>query len=117
MVTQLLQTGEFTSNDGRYVYVDTLDDHKTLVELLESAEPRVTAWERPEDDSIQPLLGTNKVEQLAFVVKDLDAAADAYSKLLGVEKTSHHPFWFIRYYKRDLQRRPTEGKSAVVFHQ
>ncbi|MDQ7863495.1 hypothetical protein RCO48_28165 [Peribacillus frigoritolerans] len=44
------------------------------------------------------------MEQLAFVVKDLDAAADAYCKLLGVEKTSDHPFWFIRYYKRDLQR-------------
>ncbi|MDQ7863494.1 VOC family protein [Peribacillus frigoritolerans] len=41
-----LQTGEFTSSDGRYVYVDTLDDHKTLVELLESAEPRVSAWEK-----------------------------------------------------------------------
>ncbi|WHX69203.1 VOC family protein [Peribacillus frigoritolerans] len=110
-----LQTGEFTSSDGRYVYVDTLDDHKTLVELLESAEPRVTAWERPEDDSIQPLLGTNKVEQLAFVVKDLDAAADAYSKLLGVEKPP-----IIHSGSSDITNviykgKPTEGKSKYMF--
>lgn len=82
----VLQTGEFTSSDGRYVYVDTIEDYKTLVELLESAEPRQTEWEKPEDDSIQPLLGTNKVEQLAFVVKDLETASEAYCALLGVEK-------------------------------
>jgi 4-hydroxyphenylpyruvate dioxygenase-like putative hemolysin len=35
---------------------------------------------------VEPLLGTNKVEQLAFVVKDLDQAADAYCKLLGIDK-------------------------------
>lgn len=79
----LLQSGEFTSSDGRYVYVDTLKTHKTLLELLESSEPRDTA---PTTNDFTPLLGTNKVEQLAIVVKDLDAAAEAYCKLLGVEK-------------------------------
>lgn len=81
----LLQSGEFTSSDGRYIYADTSKQLKTLIELLESAEPRDT---KPSDEpwDAPPLLGTNKVEQLALVVKDLEAAADAYCTLLGVEK-------------------------------
>ncbi|MGG0474933.1 VOC family protein [Priestia aryabhattai] len=82
----VLQTGEFTLTDGRYAYVDTLNDYKTLVELLESAKPRETNWEQAADENLQPLLGTNKVEQIAFVVKNLNATADAYCKLLGVKK-------------------------------
>jgi 4-hydroxyphenylpyruvate dioxygenase-like putative hemolysin len=108
----LLQSGEFTSSDGRYVYVDTLNNHKTLVELLESAEPRDTA---PSKESYTPLLGTNKVEQLAIVVKDLDAAAEAYCKLLGVEKPQ-----IIQSGPSDLTQvvfegEPTEGDSRYMF--
>ncbi|MED3688097.1 VOC family protein [Peribacillus butanolivorans] len=111
----VLQTGEFTSSDGRYVYVDTLDDHKTLVELLESAEPRQTVWEKPEDDSVQPLLGTNKVEQLAIVVKDLDAAADAYCRLLDMEKPSIIHSGSPEVTNVIYKGKPTEGKSRYIF--
>lgn len=79
----LLQSGEFTSSDGRYIYVDTANETKTLIELLESAEPRDTTYKAGEE---KPLLGTNVVEQLAIVVKDLDRAADKFCQLLGVKK-------------------------------
>ncbi|WP_078409156.1 VOC family protein [Priestia abyssalis] len=111
----VLQTGEFTSSDGRYVYVDTKDECKTLVELLESAEPRQTEWEQPEDDHIQPLLGTNKVEQLAFVVKDLDAAADAYCTLLGVEKPPVIHSGPPELTNVMYEGKPTEGTSRYMF--
>jgi catechol 2,3-dioxygenase-like lactoylglutathione lyase family enzyme len=109
----VLQTGEFTSSDGRYVYVDTIEDYKTLVELLESAKPRQTEWEQ--DDSVKPLLGTNKVEQLAFVVKDLDAAADAYCNLLGMEKPSVIQSGPSEITNVIYQGKPTEGKARTMF--
>lgn len=111
----VLQTGEFTSSDGRYTYVDTFDDCKTLVELLESAEPRQTEWKKPEDGSIQPLLGTNKVEQLAFVVKDLDEVADAYCKLLGIEKPQVIYSGPPELTNVIYEGKPTEGKSRYLF--
>lgn len=111
----LLQKGNFTSSDGKYVYVDTENDLKTFVELLESKEPRQTEWEKPENESIQPLLGTNVVDQLAIVVKDLDKAADAYCELLGIEKPkvihSGAPEITNVIYKGE----PTEGKSKYMF--
>jgi len=111
----VLQTGEFTLSEGRYVYIDTSADHKTLIELLESEEPREVGWEKPEDENMRPLLGTNKVEQLAFVVKDLDAAADAYCQLLGVKKPE-----VIYSAPRELTNviykgEPTEAKSKYLF--
>ncbi|OIK15000.1 hypothetical protein BIV60_10740 [Bacillus sp. MUM 116] len=108
----LLQSGEFTSSDGRYVYVDTLKEHKTLVELLESAEPRDTA---PSTEIFTPLLGTNKVEQLAIVVKDLDAAAEAYCKLLGVEKPPVIQSGPSEVTQVVFEGKLTEGKSQYMF--
>ncbi|MEH7249442.1 VOC family protein [Neobacillus niacini] len=108
----LLQSGEFTSSDGRYVYVDTLDDHKTLVELLESADPRDTA---PKNETFAPLLGTNKVEQLAFVVKDLEKAAEAYCKLLGVEKPQVIQSGPSELTNVLFEGKPTEGDSRYMF--
>ena len=112
---QVIQTGEFTSSNGRYAYIDTADDHKTLIELLESEEPRQTECEKSEDPSIEPLLGTNKVEQLAFVVKNLDQSADAYCKLLGIDKPpviySGRPEKTNVIYKGI----PTEGKARYMF--
>ncbi|MBI0576934.1 VOC family protein [Neobacillus cucumis] len=109
----LLQSGEFTTSDGRYVYVDTLKDHKTLVELLESAEPRDTT---PRTEVFTPpLLGTNKVEQLAIVVNDLDAAADAYCKLLGVEKPAVIKSGPSELTQVVFEGVPTEGKSKYMF--
>ena len=108
----LLQSGEFTSSDGRYVYVDTLKDHKTLIELLESAEPRDTEQSK---ESYEPLLGTNKVEQLAIVVKDLDAAAEAYCKLLGVEKPQVIQSGPSELTKVVFEGEPTQGDSKYLF--
>jgi catechol 2,3-dioxygenase-like lactoylglutathione lyase family enzyme len=108
----LLQSGEFTSSDGRYVYVDTLNEHKTLVELLESAEPRDT---EPSKKSYEPLLGTDKVEQLAIVVKDLDAAAEAYCKLLGVEKPHVIQSGPSELTKVVFEGEPTQGDSKYLF--
>ncbi|WP_066072011.1 VOC family protein [Neobacillus soli] len=108
----LLQSGEFTSSDGRYVYVDTFKEHKTLVELLESAEPRDTALPT---DVFTPLLGTNKVEQLSIVVKDLDAAAEAYCKLLGVEVPPVIQSGPSELTQVVFEREPTEAKSKYMF--
>lgn len=110
-----LQTGEFTFSEGWYAYVDTLADHKTLVELLESKEPRDTEWQKPEDPYVRPLLGTNRVEQLALVVENIDTTADAYCKLLGVKKPD-----VIHSAPRELTNviykgEPTEAKSKYMF--
>ncbi|MGF6953755.1 catechol 2,3-dioxygenase-like lactoylglutathione lyase family enzyme [Neobacillus sp. B4I6] len=108
----LLQSGEFTSSDGRYVYVDTLKSHKTLMELLESAVPRDTA---PTTDIFTSLLGTNKIEQLAIVVKDLDAAAEAYCKLLGVEKPPVIQSGPSELTQVIFEGKPTEADSKYMF--
>jgi catechol 2,3-dioxygenase-like lactoylglutathione lyase family enzyme len=108
----LLQSGEFTSSDGRYVYVDTLKSHKTLLELLESAVPRDTV---PTTDIFTPLLGTNKVEQLAIVVKDLNAAAEAYCKLLGVEKPPEIQSGPSELTQVIFEGKPTEADSKYMF--
>ena len=108
----LLQSGEFTSSNGRYVYVDTLNSHKTLMELLESAEPRDTA---PNTDIFTPLLRTNKVEQLALVVRDLDAAADAYCNLLGVEKPPVIQSGPSELTQVIFEGKPTEADSKYMF--
>ncbi|MGG1676028.1 VOC family protein [Neobacillus sp. NRS-1170] len=106
----LLQSGEFTSSDGRYVYVDTLKSHKTLMELLESG--RDTA---PTTDVFTPLLGTNKVEQLAIVVKDLDATAEAYCRLLGVEKPPVIHSGPSELTQVIFEGQPTDAKSKYMF--
>ncbi|MFP5113826.1 VOC family protein [Bacillaceae bacterium C204] len=108
----LLQSGEFTSSDGRYVYVDTLKSHKTLMELLESAVPRDTA---PTTDIFTPLLGTNKIEQLAIVVRDLDAAAEAYCKLLGVGKPPVIQSGPSELTQVVFEGKPTEADSKYMF--
>ncbi|MDQ0269825.1 VOC family protein [Cytobacillus purgationiresistens] len=108
----LLQSGKFTSSEGRYVYADTFNDFKTLVELLESADPRDT---KPSDESGKPLLGTNKIEQLALVVKDLDATADAYCTLLGVEKPAVIQSGGSEITQVVYNGKPTEADSRYMF--
>ncbi|WP_174727729.1 VOC family protein [Mesobacillus harenae] len=108
----LLQSGEFTSSDGRYVYADTQGALKTLVEILESAGPRDTA---PAVDTFNPLLGTNKLEQLAIVVKDIDAAAEAYCNLLGMEKPPVIQSGPSELTNVIYEGKPTEGKSKYMF--
>lgn len=79
----VVQSGEFTSSEGRYVYLDTLETYKTLIELLERDEPQPYIENNPLGS---PLLETDKITQLAFVVKDLEQTADHFCTLLGVEK-------------------------------
>lgn len=111
----VLQTGEFTSSNGRYAYVDTLAECKTLIELLERDEPQPKAAQEPIAESLQPLLGTTKVEQLAFVVKDIEAAADAYCTLLGVEKPLLLPSGPAEVTQIEYLGQPTEGKAKMMF--
>lgn len=82
----VVQTGEFTSSKGRYAYVDTVPACKTMFELLERDEPQAIPPVKPKTEEHQPLLGSDTVVQIAVVVRDLDAAAEAYCSLLGVEK-------------------------------
>ncbi|MCM3080588.1 VOC family protein [Brevibacillus invocatus] len=82
----VVQTGEFTSSQGRYAYVDTVPACKTMFELLERDEPQAIPPVKPKTEEHQPLLGSDTVVQIAVVVRDLDAAAEAYCSLLGVEK-------------------------------
>lgn len=111
----VLQTGEFTSSNGRYAYVDTLEACKTLIELLERDEPQPKDGQAPASEGLQPLLGTLKVEQLAFVVKDIEAAAEAYCTLLGVEKPSVLPSGSAEVTQIEYLGQPTEGKAKMMF--
>lgn len=108
----VLQTREFTSSEGRYAYVDCFDRYKTLVELLERNEPQPVT--EPEKEG-EPLLGTTKIEQLAFVVKDLDAAADAYCKLLGVEKPNVIHSGSSDICQVEFEGKRTEADSRYMF--
>ncbi|KAF0817332.1 Lactoylglutathione lyase [Bacillus sp. ZZV12-4809] len=108
----LLQSGEFTSSEGRYIYADTLNDCKLLVELLESSEGRNTA---AAPELLSPLLGTNKVEQLAIVVKDLEAAAEAYCKLLGADMPPIIQSGPSETAQVMFRGQPTEGSSRYMF--
>ncbi|WHY59606.1 VOC family protein [Cytobacillus firmus] len=107
-----LQSGEFTASEGRYVYADTLKDCKILVELLESSEARTTAAAQ---ESHSPLLGTNIVEQLAIVVKDLELAAEAYCKLLGADMPPIIQSGPSETTQVMFRGQPTEGKSRYMF--
>jgi len=61
------------------------------------------------------LLGTNSVDQLAFVVKDIDKACEDFSRLLGIPK----PNWFLTgahsrskvFYKG----KPSDTQSKLAF--
>lgn len=110
----VLQTGEFTSSSGRYAYVDTYQDLKTLVELLERDEPQPITNNLPTGS---PLLGTDKVTQLAIVVKDIESAANAYSQLLGVEKPSPIPSGNPEVTQVYFRGEPTEAKAKFLFIQ
>ncbi|WP_209123417.1 VOC family protein [Alkalihalobacillus sp. BA299] len=109
----LVQTGEFTSSNGKYAYVDTLDTHKTLIELLEREE----AYKPLESDgkNEKALLGTDKLTQIAIVVCDLHKAADHYCKLLGVEKPAVIPSGKSEITHITFRGEPTEAKGQFMF--
>jgi len=108
----VLQTGEFTASNGRYAYVDSFDQYKILMELLERDEPQPIT--EPESAG-EPLLGTTKVEQIAFVVKDIEKAADAYCTLLGVEKPTIIQSGPSEICQVEFEGKRTEADSKYMF--
>ncbi|WP_179295660.1 VOC family protein [Bacillus sp. FJAT-45350] len=61
------------------------------------------------------LLGNNTVNQIAFVVNDIDAACEAFSTLLGIPK----PDWFLTG-ERDVSQvvyngKPSDAQSKLCF--
>jgi catechol 2,3-dioxygenase-like lactoylglutathione lyase family enzyme len=86
------QSGEFYPDSGRYAFLDTREKYKTLIEMLEFGEPKTGEPLSPAtgDDQYEgkPLLGTNKIAQLCFVVKDVEATRDAFCQMLGLEKST-----------------------------
>ena len=86
------QSGEFHPDSGRYAFLDTREKYKTLIELLEFGGPKTDEPLSPATGDSQfagkPLLGTNKIAQLCFVVKDVEEARDAFCNMLGVEKST-----------------------------
>ncbi|MDF2679775.1 MAG: hypothetical protein K0R47_965 [Brevibacillus sp.] len=112
----VIQTGEFTASKGRYAYVDTVPNCKTMVELLERDEPQPIPPVKPRSaEDPQPLLGTDTLTQIAVVVKDLDAAADAYCSLLGVEKPNVLKEGPSEVTQVVFRGEPTEAKARFMF--
>lgn len=111
----VVQTGEFTSSKGRYAYVDTVPACKTMFELLERDEPQAIPPVKPKTEEHQPLLGSDTVVQIAVVVRDLDAAADAYCSLLGVEKPTVLQEGKPEVTQVVYRAEPTEAKCRFLF--
>ncbi|MED1954045.1 VOC family protein [Brevibacillus centrosporus] len=112
----VIQTGEFTASKGRYAYVNTVPACKTMVELLERDEPQPIPPVKPRTaDDPQPLLGTDTLTQIAVVVKDLDAAAEAYCALLGVEKPTVLKEGDSKITQVVYRGEPTEAKAHFLF--
>ena len=84
-------SGEYHPDKGRYAFLDTTEKYKTFIELLEFEGPKGDAPLSPLTGDSQydgkPLLGTNKIAQLCFVVKDVEATRDSFCHMLGIEKT------------------------------
>lgn len=111
----VVQTGEFTASSGRYAYVDTVPACKTMVELLERDEPQPIPPAAPRRADQKPLLGTDTLTQIAIVVRDLDAAADAYCALLGVEKPAELTEGPSEVTQVEFRGQPTEAKARFLF--
>jgi catechol 2,3-dioxygenase-like lactoylglutathione lyase family enzyme len=113
------QSGEFHPDSGRYAFLDTLEKYKTLIELLEFGEPKKdTPLSPPTGDSQfagKPLLGTNKIAQLCFVVKDVEATRDAFCNMLGIEKASILETPDPKVAKVKFRDQPTEAKNRFTF--
>ncbi|WP_421617545.1 VOC family protein [Brevibacillus sp. TJ4] len=111
----VVQTGEFTSSKGRYAYVDSVPACKTMIELLERDEPQAIPPAAKKPEGLAPLLGSDTVSQIAIVVRDLDAAAEAYCSLLGVEKPTVLKEGAPQVTQVVYRGEPTEGKCRFMF--
>ncbi|SHF01360.1 Glyoxalase/Bleomycin resistance protein/Dioxygenase superfamily protein [Seinonella peptonophila] len=85
MGAPVVQTGDIMNDGGYFSFIDTSYMYKTMLELVEI---KTTPPFPPNEPAGAPLLGTNKIAQLGFVVNNLDQAAGEYAKLLGVDKPS-----------------------------
>jgi hypothetical protein len=70
----------------------------------------------------KPLAGNNVINQLAFVVRDIEQASEAFAKLLGIPK----PNWFLtgnsevskvifRGQPSDSRSQPSDSRSKLLF--
>lgn len=66
-------------------FLDTVPACKTMVELLARDEPQAIPLVQPKSEGHLPLLGTDTLTQIALVVRDLDAAADAKARFLFID--------------------------------
>lgn len=116
------QTGEFYPDKGRYAFLDTCEKYKTYIELLEHEGQKRDEPLSPLTGDSQyegkPLLGTNKMAQIAFVVRDVKEAQKAWCKMLGVEPTTIFHSGFEGANKvSTYDGRPSEGRSHFTFIQ
>ena len=113
------QSGEFYPDNGRYAFLDTREKYKTLIELLEFEGAKTDEPLSPPTGDNQyegkPLLGTNKIAQLCFVVKDVEAARDAFCNMLGVEKSTILESPDPEIAKVKLRGESTEAKNRFTF--
>lgn len=80
------ESSQFSSGKGRRACMNTWHPYKIVLELLERENKYIPTEQQDGNRDQQPLLGTDKIAQIAIVVHDLQATADAYCKLLGVDK-------------------------------
>jgi catechol 2,3-dioxygenase-like lactoylglutathione lyase family enzyme len=78
------QQGEYTGRTGMYTYLDTEDDLKTTIELLEhyAGSPVMDEPPMSSDNGI----GTDIVRQVGIIVADIETTAQKYVDVLGLPK-------------------------------
>ncbi|MDR7236404.1 VOC family protein [Neobacillus drentensis] len=118
------QTGEFHPDKGRYAFLDTRERYKTYIELLEHEGPKpnpnvpLSPLTGDKQYEGRPLLGTNKIAQIAFVVKDVKEAQSAWCNMLGVEHSTIFHSGFEGVNKvAEYNGQPTTGRSHFTFIQ
>ena len=64
---------------------------------------------------MEPLVGSSTVTQIAILVRDLDAASEAFATLLGVARPES--FWLDGHDKAQTEYRgePSEGRARLAF--
>ncbi|MBT2654977.1 VOC family protein [Bacillus sp. ISL-18] len=116
------QTGEFYPDKGRYAFLATREKYKTLIELLEHEGQKPDCPLSPLTGDSQyagkPLLGTNKIAQIAFVVRDVKEAQKAWCNMLGVEPSTVFHSGYEGVNKVSMYNgQPTTGRSHFTFIQ
>lgn len=116
------QNGEFYPDKGRYAFLATREKYKTLIELLEHEEQKpdgpLSALTGDSQYEGRPLLGTNRIAQIAFVVRDVKEVQKAWCNMLGVEpSTVFHSGYEGVNKVSTYNGHPTTGRSHFTFIQ